>query len=141
MVLAGSTPDLPAPRVATELEPRREFPFASPAVFLRWPPSFQLVPRGNLIGEIGVCGLRATGRPTPVALCPPRRRLPCSQAQQCYRGGHSLLNGSHFWPTGTPANEGYPALPGVVYPRRPTRKVKTSVAIHGTGATTRGVAP
>ena len=32
---------------------------------------------------------------------------------------HFSLNGSHFWPTGTSANEGYPALPGVVYPRRP----------------------
>jgi hypothetical protein len=52
--LAGSTPDLPAPRVATELEPRREFPFASPAVFLRWPPSFQPVPHGNLIGAMSV---------------------------------------------------------------------------------------
>src|SRR6516164_10493689 len=34
---------------------------------------------------------RAIGRPTPVALCPPRRRLPCSQAQQRHRGGHSRL--------------------------------------------------
>jgi hypothetical protein len=60
-MLAGSTPDLPAPRAATELEPCRDFPFASPPVYLRWLPSFQLVPRGNLIWEMSVRSPRATG--------------------------------------------------------------------------------
>ena len=38
---APRTPDQPVPKVVTELEPRRDFPFAPPAVVLRWPPSFQ----------------------------------------------------------------------------------------------------
>jgi len=42
---------------------------------------------------MSVSGSRVTGRPTPVALCPPRRRLPCSQAQQRHRGEYSRLAG------------------------------------------------
>ena len=74
--------------------------------------------RATSLGRSAFFRPRATGRPTPAVLCPPRRRLlaapqPSTVTAVDIHVSPRIPCGSHFWPTGVSVREGYPGIAGI----------------------------